>query len=67
MRLYFQPRIPQLKAHPQLLALTHRPHRLHSNTFVIQIADDAAIRLVQRDVGQCAEFVPVLGPCWAHG
>jgi hypothetical protein len=52
MRIHSQPRIPQLEAYPQLLPQTHRPHRLHSNAFVTQIANDAAIRLIKRDVGQ---------------
>ena len=66
-RLDLQPRIAQFKANAQLLPRTHRRHHLNSNAAVCEIAHDPAVRLIERDVGKCAEFVPVLRSCLTRG
>ena len=66
-RLHLQPRIAQFKANAQLLPRTHRRHHLNSNAAVCEIAHDPAVRLIERDVGKCAEFVPVLRSCLTRG
>ena len=55
-----EPRIAQFKPHTQLLARTHCSHDLNANAPVGKIADNAAIRLIQSDVGECAQFVPMM-------
>jgi hypothetical protein len=45
-----------------LLQGTNGPHDLHPDAFVIYIANNPAVRLIDGDVGQRAQFVPVAGP-----
>src|SRR6202167_2973610 len=53
---------PQLKAQADTLLLAQRTNRLHGYTFAVEVADNAAVGLVERNVGQGAQFVPVVGP-----
>src|SRR5579864_68047 len=66
-RLHLQPRVAQLEAYAQLLPRTHRRHHLHPDAAVREIAHDPAVRLVERDVGKRAEFVPMLSTYLTRG
>ncbi len=56
-----QARKPQFKAQADALLLAQRTDSLHGDTFVVEVADDATVGLVQSDVGQGAQFMPVVG------
>src|ERR1700686_4239310 len=60
--LHAHSRLAQFKAQAQLLLWANRSHHLHSDAFVIDVANNAAVRLVDRDVGQGSKFVPMASP-----
>lgn len=55
-----QPWTAQFKAYPHLLLCAHCGDHLQSNSEVVNVANDPAIRLLQTRVGQRAKLVPVL-------
>jgi len=59
--------VAQLEAHPDLLSRMRRRYRLHSDAFMAQIADDAAIRLIEHNVDESTQLVPVLRPGLLRG
>ena len=52
--------VAQFEAQEYLLVSAQRSHRLNSDARVAQIADDAAIRLIQIQVGQSLNLVAVV-------
>ena len=46
---------------------TQRSDGLHGHTLVIQVADDSTVAIVQSDVGQRAQLMPVVGACLPPG
>src|ERR1700686_3156219 len=60
--LHAHSRLAQFKAQAQLLLWANRSHHLHSDAFLIDVANNAAVRLVNRDIGQGAKFVPMASP-----
>ena len=57
----------QLKAQADALLLVQRPNRLHCHPLVIEVANDSTVALVERDIGQRAQFMPVLGAWLPRG
>src|SRR5206468_3112899 len=54
--------IPQLKPYPDFLQGTNGCHGLHADAIAAQVAYDSPVRLIQGDVSEGAEFVPMLSP-----
>src|ERR1700719_223543 len=65
--LYAHSRLAQFKTQAQLLLRANRSHHLHSDALVIDVANNAAVRLVDRDVGQGSKFVPMASPSLSCG
>src|SRR5580658_3346141 len=57
----------QLKAEANPLLRAQGSDGLHGHTLVIEVADDSAVGIVQRDVGQRALLMPVVGACLPLG
>ncbi len=53
-------RVGQIEAQENLLVSAQRSHRLNGDAGVAQIANDAAIRLIQIEVGQSLNLVTVV-------
>src|ERR1039458_10288434 len=62
-----QARKSQLKAQADALLLAQRGDGLYGHTLVVEVADDSTIGLIEGDVGQRAQFMPVVGACWPRG
>ena len=54
------PRISQIEAQKNLLVYVKRSHGLNGQTGVTQIADDAAVGLIQIDIGQALNLVAIV-------
>src|SRR5580704_860075 len=51
----------QLKAQADALLRAQRGNGLQGNTLVVEIANDSTVAPIQDDVGQGAQFMPVMG------
>src|SRR5580698_10331032 len=56
-----QARKPQLKAQPDTLVLAQRANRLHGHTLAVEVADDSTVGLVEGNVGERAQLMPIVG------
>src|ERR1700734_3035124 len=62
-----QARESQLKAQADALLRAQSSHGLHGYALVIEVADDSAVTIVEGDVGQRAQFMPVPSACVPRG
>src|SRR5215469_437321 len=66
-RLDLQPWVTEFKADPHLLFWAQGRDHLHANAGTGQIAYDATICLIERDIGKRTEFMPMLCSCLTRG
>jgi hypothetical protein len=65
--LHLQTWIAEFKAHPYLLLRAYCGDHLYTDAGTRQIAHDAAVRLVERDVSQRSQIVPMRCSCLTRG
>src|ERR1700733_4918457 len=55
-----QPRKSQLKPQADALFLAQGRNRLHRHTVIVEVADNAAVGLIQSDVSQRTQFMAIM-------